>query len=63
MMTKFSPQIFETYFRLYGRVTTRENYMYTVGSSIFCMLYLMVFHLLTSLLQGLQVCKNYTLGL
>ena len=45
MMTKFSPQIFETYFRLYGRVTTRENY--TVGSSIFCMLYLTVFHLLT----------------
>ena len=40
-ISKFSPLIFETYFQLYGRVTTRENY--TVGSSIFCKLYLTLF--------------------
>ena len=61
MMTKFSPQIFKTHFRLYGRVTTRENCMYTVGSFM-SVIYLMVFHLLTSLLQGPQVCKNYIPG-
>ena len=55
MMTKFSPQILETYFRLYGSVTTREKYMYTVGSSIFCMLYLMV---MTTLDGGFLV-TNY----
>ena len=56
MMTKFSPQVFKAYFQLYGRVNTRENCMYTVGSFLY--LYLMVFHLLTSLLQGPQVCKK-----
>ena len=56
--SKFSPQIFETYFRLYGRVTN-----YTVGSSIFCKLHLRVFDFLTFILQGPQFCKKYTLGL
>ena len=37
MMTKFSPQIFKTYFWLYGRVTTRENCMYTIGSFLYVM--------------------------
>ena len=60
-ISKFSPQIFETYFRLYGRLTARENY--TAGSSIFCKLYLRVFDFLSFILQGPQFCKNYTLGL
>ena len=42
IILKFSPLIFETYFRLYGTLTTRENY--TVGSSIFLQLYLKVFN-------------------
>ena len=60
-ISKFSPQIFETYFRLYGRLTARENY--TAGSSIFCKLYLRVFDFLSFILQGPQFCKTYTLGL
>ena len=38
-ISKFSPQIFETYFGLYGRLTARENY--TIGSSVFLKLQLM----------------------
>ena len=60
-ISKFSPQIFETYFRLYLRLTARENY--TAGSSIFCKLYLRVFDFLSFILQGPQFCKNYALGL
>ena len=60
-ISKFSPQIFETYFRLYGRLTARENY--TAGSSFFCKLYLRVFDFLSFILQGPQFCKNYTPGL
>ena len=54
---KFSPQIFETHFRLYGRVTN-----YTIGSSMFCKLYLRVFDFLTFILQGPQFCKNILQG-
>ena len=52
-VSKFSPQIYETYFRLYGRVTN-----YTVGSSIFCKLHLRVFDFLTFILQGPQFCQK-----
>ena len=60
-ISKFNPQSFEMYFRLYGRVTARENY--TPGSSIFRKLYLRVFDFLTFILEGPQFCKNYTLRL
>ena len=50
-----------TYFRLYVRLTDRENY--TVGSSIFRKLYLRIFDYLTFILQGPQFCKNYTIWL
>ena len=60
-ISKFSSQIFETYFRLYGRVAAWENY--NTGSSIFRKLYLRVFNFLTFIFQGPQSCKNYTLGL
>ena len=50
-----------TYFRLYMRLTARENN--TVGSSIFRKLYLRVFDYLTFILQGLQFCRNYTIWL
>ena len=58
-ISKFSPQMFETYFRLYGRLTARENY--TVGSSIFRKLYFTVFDFLTFILQGLSFAKKFIL--
>ena len=50
---QFIPQMFETYFQLYGRMTN-----HTVGSSIFCKLHLRVFDFLTFILQGLSFAKN-----
>ena len=55
MMTKFSPQSFKTYFRLYGRVTSRENYMYTVGSFLYVIPHgISSFNLFASGASGLQ---------
>ena len=58
MMTKFSPQIFKTHFRLYGRVTTRENCMYTmytVGSFLYVIPYgVSSFNFFASGAPGLQ---------
>ena len=53
-ISKFSPQIFETYFRLYGRVN------YTVGFLIFCKLYLRVCDVLTFILQASVLQKLYS---
>ena len=47
-ISKFSPQIFETYVRLYGKLTARENY--TARSSIFRKLDLRVFDFVTFIL-------------
>ena len=60
-ISKFSPQVSEIYFRLYGRLTTKESY--TVGSSIFVSYTLGYSIFLTVILQGPQFCKYYTPGL
>ena len=55
MMTKFSPQVFKTYFRLYGRETTRENCIYTVGSFLYVIPYgISSFNFSASGASGLQ---------
>ena len=51
----YETKIFETYYRLYGRLTAGENY--AVGSSIFRKLYLRVFDFLTFILWGLSFAK------
>ena len=59
-ISKFSPQIFETYFRLYGRLTARENY--TAGSSIFRKLYLRVFDFFNFYTSGASVLQKLYSG-
>ena len=55
MMTKFSPQIFKTYFQLYGRVTTGVNCTYTVASFLYVIPYgISSFNFFASGASGLQ---------
>ena len=52
-VSKFSPQIFETYLRLYGRVTN-----YTIGSSIFCKLHPRAFDFFNFYTSGTSVLQK-----